>query len=369
MQLRRHISILLGLLVLLVVFGMFSNQLGDNIVTRGESHSKEEKPRDTDREPTVTIVKPPQQVTLPQSRFVSQTFNNCGPASLSMVLSLWGVNRSQEELASKMRPFNNPAGGVDDKSIFAPEFVKAAKEQGLQSLHRPNGDIDLLKKLTANGIPVVVRTWLNPEEDIGHFRIVRGYDEGTRTILQDDSYQGPSLTYSYEEFNQMWKPFNYGYILVYPQEKQETVEAILGEELDEKVSWQHALQRAERQLQQNQNDPYALFNIATAEYYLGNYDRTVTYYEQAREGLPARMLWYQLEPLQAYLKTKQYEKVFSLTDTILNNGNMAYTELYLMRGQAYLEQGRVDDAEKEFEKAVYYNSQSEEAKTALSSVQ
>lgn len=316
----------------------------------------------------ITTAQPPIRVTLHRTQFVSQTFNNCGPASLSMVMSFYGKAVPQQELAEKMRPFNNPLGGVDDKSIFAPEFVATAKEYGFESLHRPNGDLELLKQFTANGIPVVVRTWLNPNEDIGHFRIVRGYDDTTQTILQDDSYQGPNLSYSYTDFMNMWKPFNYGYILVYPKEQQVVVDAILGEEKDEKIAWQRTLARAEKELAENPNDPYVLFNIATASYYLGKSDQTISYYEKAKDSLPARMLWYQYEPLEAYLKKQQYDIVFRLTDEILNNGNQAYSELYVLRGKAYVQQGRVDDATEEFEKAVHYNKNSKVAREALASV-
>ena len=317
----------------------------------------------------MTVISPPEKVVLPKTQFVSQTFNNCGPASLSMIMSMQGKTISQSDLASVLRPFNNPEGGVDDKSVFASEMVAVAKENGFESMQRPNGTIDLIKKFTANGISVLVRTWLNPNEDIGHFRVVRGYDDTTRTILQDDSYQGPDLTYSYDEFLTMWQPFNYGYILVYPPEKQKVVEAILADEFQEQKAWQNALMRAEKELKDNPDDSYAKFNVATAHFYLGDYGKTVVYYEVARNSLPSRMLWYQYEPLEAYLKLKRYSEVFSLTDAILANGNQAYSEMYLLRGQAYLEQGRVDDATAEFEKAVYYNSGLKKAQDALASVQ
>lgn len=366
---RRYIFGIIVSFILFFLGGMYLFQS----LQQGGSDGEEEsvtgvQPRSMQENENLQIVNPPEKVALSQTQFVSQTFNNCGPASLSMMMSLLGKNISQQELGEKMRPFNNPLGGVDDKSIFAPEFVETAKEYGFESLHRPNGSIELLKKFTANGIPVVVRTWLNPQEDIGHFRVVRGYDETTKTILQDDSYQGPNLSYSYNEFLKMWQPFNYGYILVYPKDKQKIVEAILGEEMDEKIAWENALEKAEKELQNNPSDSYTKFNISVANYYLGNYDRSIEFYEMARSGLPPRMLWYQYEPLQAYLKMKHYDTVFSLTENILMSGNSAYSELYLLRGQAYVEQGRVDDAEMEFEKAVYYNRNSKVAQKALVSV-
>ncbi len=366
---RRTLIVVLIASLILFLGGLYFVQfLNKDPQIEKEQISKEAKSVVGEEGRDSELVNPPQKIALSQTHFVAQTFNNCGPASLSMVMSILGKNVSQNELAEKMRPFNNPQGGVDDKSIFATEFVTTASEYGFESLHRPNGSIKLLQKFTANEIPVVVRTWLNPEEDIGHFRVVRGYDESTKTILQDDSYQGPNLSYSYAEFEKMWQPFNYGYIVVYSKDKQKIVEKILGEEMKEEVAWENALQKAEKELKENAADHYAQFNISVANYYLGNYDRSIVYYEMARSQLPPRMLWYQYEPLQSYMKKQQYEKLFELSDDILNNGNQAYSELYLLRGQSYLEQGRVDDAQAEFEKAVFYNKNSKEAQTALNKV-
>lgn len=316
----------------------------------------------------IALKTPPKHFVLPETQFVAQTYNNCGPAALSMMLSVYGKKVTQEELGSQMRPFSSPDGGIDDKSIFPNEFITYAKKYGFNSLHRPNGDLELIKTLTANGIPVVVRTWLSPGEDIGHFRIVRGYDEERQVIIQDDSYQGPNLEYSYEEFEGMWRPFNYGYILVYPQNKQALVEEILGEEMDEEIAYQHAITRAEEELQQEEHS-LAYFNLATAYYHLGKYQKSVEAFEKSETvNLPSRMLWYQLEPLQAYEQLKNYERVFALSDAILYNGNEAYSELYQMKGEAYLVQGSKEEARAEFEKALYYNTSYEEAKKALETI-
>lgn len=313
----------------------------------------------------IFIKNPPDAYTINQSAFIAQSFNNCGPASLAMVFAMNGKTVSQEELASEMRPFNNPAGGVDDKSVFPDEFVLTSKRYGFNAMQRPNGDIKLIKQLVANDIPVIVRTWLNPDEDIGHFRIVRGYDDKQQIITQDDSYQGPDLTYTYDEFMGMWKPFNYGYILVYPKEKQALVEAILGENKDEKKAWENALKRAQKDITDGNNETFALFNASTANYHLGKKKEAIEYFEQAEPNLPSRTLWYQYEPLLAYRDTGNFDKVFTLTDAILTGGDEAYSELYQIRGEVYKKQGNKELAKEEFEKALYYNENYKAAKVEL----
>lgn len=328
-------------------------------VEQTEAHAKQSETK------KVAITEPPVSYSLRQANFVSQSFNNCGPAAMSMVFSTYDLYVSQEELASKMRPFNNPYGGNDDKSVFPDEFVKTAKEYGFASMTRPNGDINLVKKLIANDIPVIVRTWLNPGEDVGHFRIIRGYDDTAKIFIQDDSYQGSGLTYSYDQVEEMWKPFNYGYILVYPKEKQDIVEAILGENIDEKVAYQNALKRAEQDLKKNPKDAYAEFNRSTAYFHLGDTKKSVELYDKAKDGLPDKILWYQYEPLYAYQKEKKYDRILQIADGIINNGNRAYSELYQLRGEIYLERGDKEAAQSEFELAHYYNSNFEPAQKAL----
>jgi tetratricopeptide (TPR) repeat protein len=316
--------------------------------------------------PTIVLKTPPNQVVLPSGGFISQTFNNCGPATLSMVLSFYNKPISQDILGAEMRPYQNATGDNDDKSIFAHEFVAYAQKNGFESMSRPNGSLETLKKFTANGIPVVVRTWLNPAEDIGHFRVVRGYDDTRQVVLQDDSYQGANLEYSYTDFMTMWEPFNYGYIVVYPKEKEATVQAILADEIDEKVAWKNALSRAEAEKAKDSTNVYALFNIATAQYHLGRFAESVQAYEEVEGYLPSRMLWYQTEPIAAYGKVGNSEKVMSLTNGILNNNNRAFSELYQVRGETFLAQGNKEAARAEFEKALFYNKNFEPAKKSLS---
>src|SRR5690349_13712163 len=58
----------------------------------------------------VDYQKPPVAKTLQNDYQIFQTFNNCGPASLSMDLSYFGVYKTQEELGQALRPYQNPQG-------------------------------------------------------------------------------------------------------------------------------------------------------------------------------------------------------------------------------------------------------------------
>ena len=58
----------------------------------------------------------PIKYIIPKASHTYQTFNNCGPATLSITLSHYGINVSQEELGNKMRPYQHPKGDNDDKT-------------------------------------------------------------------------------------------------------------------------------------------------------------------------------------------------------------------------------------------------------------
>ncbi|MCE9644081.1 C39 family peptidase [Candidatus Parcubacteria bacterium] len=311
----------------------------------------------------------PKQKLLTSGYHVFQTFNNCAAAGLSIALSYYDINVSQEKLAAVLRPNNNLQGIDDDKSTPPPELAAEAERRGLVAYYRGGGDIDTLKRILAAGHPVLIRTLLNSTEDFAHYRVIRGYDDARGVIIQDDSYQGKDKAYTYAEFNAIWKPFNYAYVVMADPKDKASLDAALGESKDAKASWQKAIKIAESQLATNANDTKARFNLATAYYYLGDYARSVAEYEKVESKLARRTMWYQMEPIEAYYHVGNYARVFSLSDNILNDGNRAYSELYLFKGKSYQKQGKSDLARAEFEKALLYHKNLPAAKEALASLE
>jgi len=369
---KKNFVLLITALFIIVAIGILflQNQkkppLETKFVQRAEEQSKDSGVENNGKLQSDIQIKDPGTYTLVSNpKHTYQTFNNCGPATLSMILSFYGRDVSQKELGEQMRPYQISSGDNDDKTIFTYEFVEWAKKYGSEAIGRVNGDIELLKKFTANGIPVVVKTWLHINEDIGHFRIVRGFDEEKQYIIQDDSYEGPNRKISYYDFLSMWQPFNYAYVIVYTGEQKELVETILGEELDEGKVWNNALIRAQKESELDATNAYPVFNMSTSYYHLGNYQKSVESFEKVEKRLPKRMLWYQIEPIQAYYKLENYERVNQIIDKVLTNGNRAYSELYQIRGEMFLLQGKNEAAKSEFEKALYYNNNYSPASEAL----
>lgn len=312
------------------------------------------------------LAKLPVRKILPITQYASQSFNNCAPAALSIALSYFDIYKSQQELAASLRPYNNPQGINDDKSTVPTELGDKAKEYGLVPYYRVNGNIDLLRQFIAADIPVVMRTLLHADEDFAHYRVVKGYDHAAREIIQDDSYEGRNLRFSYDKFNALWQQFNYEYLILVEPSKQAVAEGILGENLDPLVAWRGAVRTAEAELARNPNDMRARFNLSVALHGTGDYRRSVEEFEKIESRLPQIVLWYQMQPIQSYFELGNHAKVLSWANAILAR-NVSFEEMYILRGKVYMKQGKTDLARKEFEQALFYNKNSPRAKEALAS--
>ncbi|MEX2028113.1 MAG: C39 family peptidase [Candidatus Curtissbacteria bacterium] len=318
--------------------------------------------------PKPTLVAPPSSKVLPNNYHIFQSFNNCGPAALSMALSYYGINVSQQQLGQDLRPYQVPGGDNDDKSVTLEELAEKSKDYGFTPYHRPGGNIDIIKMFIAYDIPVIARTWLRANDDIGHYRIIKGYDQTTSEIIQDDSLQGKNLRYSYPEFDAIWKKFNYEYLVLVPKDKEYIVKSILNQNADAEKSWSLAAQNARKELEKDSNDIAARFNLSVALYNTGDYQKSIEEFEKVENLLPFRTLWYQIEPIQAYYQLGRFDKVFSITDKVLAYHNRAFSELYLLRGEIYKKQGQPQLARSEFQKAVLYNQNLKAAQDALNSL-
>jgi len=297
-----------------------------------------------------------------------QTFNNCGPASLSMLLSFYDIYISQEELGNELRPWQNPNGDNDDKSVTLPELAEKAEDFGFIAYHRPNGDIETLKNFIANDMPVITRTITKLGEDIGHYRVVYGYDDTSGQIIQNDSLQGAGLRFDYDDFLSIWKPYGYEYLVLVPVDKKGLAENILGENTSELASWKNAITRLQNEIAQNPRDPFLNFSLSVAYYNIGAYQKSIEEFEKVESQLPFRTLWYQTEPLLAYQKLGRNDEIFPRIEKILNGGNRAFSELYQIRGEIYLAQGNLQKARNEFELALFYNQNFSPASTSLNNL-
>ncbi len=299
-------------------------------------------------------------VALTGLRHEWQTWNNCGPATLASHLSYFDSPLRQEEVRRALRP--NP----EDKNVNLEEMAAFARDQGLQALVRTHGDAERLRLFLSNGLPVLIETWLepHPNDGMGHYRLLTGYDDASQVwivydsyvsqgLKKGDPYQGIRLPYA--EVEALWRVFNHAYLLVYRAEQAPLVTAILAADADEALARQRGLAQAQAAVESQPQDAFVWFNLGSDLTAVGQFAQAAAAYDRARQlGLPWRMFWYQFGPFVAYSEVGRYQEVLALADATLKT-TTDVEELHYWRGRGLAALGDAEGARRAFAQALALN--------------
>ena len=317
--------------------------------------------------PTIPPTPLPEQVRLDGVKYEDQhgRWNYCGPANLSMALTFWGWDGNRDVVGKAIKPND------DDKNIMPYEmqdFVRA-NAPGLDALVRFGGDIDLLKRMVAGGFPVVAEKGYYEYDYtgklgwLGHYQFVTGYDDAKRVLIVQDTYvkDGKNHEFSYDDFIEGWRSFDYTFLVVFPQERADEVYTLLGPYADTDWATRHALEVAQSEAQTlaGIDQFFAWFNVGTSHVNLQEYGDATYAFDYAFSTLypnlpedkmrPYRMMWYQTWPYWAYYYTGRYQDVINLANTTLNDtiSEPVLEESFYWRGLAKEalgdSQGAIDD--------------------------
>jgi tetratricopeptide (TPR) repeat protein len=242
-----------------------------------------------------------------------------------------------------------------------------ARSVGLSAQWRVDGDADLLKRLVSHDLPVIVEMWIEPEpnDGMGHYGLVVGYDDTAGYFTLYDSLDGPDVVVAYAQFDAAWRVFNRTYVVVYPPEQHDPLARLVGEDMDAETAYRGAAARAESTLAESPDDAFAWFNLGSSLSALGEHTEAAAAFDRARmAGLPWRMLWYQFGPFESYLAVGRHDDVIALADTNLRNaGNLE--ESHYWRGRALAATDRPDAARQAFQRALNSNPNFAPARQAL----
>lgn len=271
--------------------------------------------------PTAASAPLPAQVTLDPPAWEQQTPNNCGPATLSMALRMYGWTGTQAEIADQVKPV------LQDRNVNPEELAWYVRNNAgwLNIEYRVAGDLPLLKRLLAARYPVIVEsvTSLDPNDALGpnddlwaaHYLLLTGYDDDAQTFTVQDSYHGANLTVAYSQLETDWKAFNNLYIVFYLPQEQAELQSILGADWDADANRQRALELAQAETQAAPQDTFAWFNLGSNLVYFERYNDAANAYDKSREiGLPLRMFRYQFGPFIAYFQSNRNDDLLALTD-------------------------------------------------------
>lgn len=210
---------------------------------------------------------------------VAQSLNNCGPASVVMVLTTFGLEVSQEEARLALR-------GPDWRRGMGPTGVGPWVQErfGLRAVWRTNGTPELMKTLVTNGFAPMVTQWLYDPDvaRISHWRVVSGYDDARELFHTQDPYRGPGLSLSYGWFEENWMPFAFRYLVVYAPEDEALVRAIIGDEWYEATNRRGLYERT-RAIAETRPSSATLLAYGEAAYRYGMFAEAVAAFERGIE--------------------------------------------------------------------------------------
>ncbi len=327
--------------------------------------------------PTLTATPIPASVILSGLTHEYQQMNNCGPATLSTLLSYWGWQGDQRDTRAYLRP---NFADVDDKNVNPAELADFIETQtDLKAIVRVGGNIELLKQFVAAGFPVIIEKGFQPpkEDWMGHYQVINGYDDERMRFLTQDSYIMADFPLPYEQLSERWwRDFNHVYLVAYPAVRETEVMHILETESDPTVNYQHAALYAQDEINRltGRDLYFAWYNLGSNLVALGEYDPAAEAYDQAftiyaalpEDERPWRMLWYQTGPYQAYYNTGRYQDVINLANTTLSYFRLPILEETLYwRGLAKDANGDREGALADLQRAIDINPTSTSAQEYL----
>ena len=336
--------------------------------------------------PTATLPPIPMAYTIEMDTYFSQhnRWNYCGPANLAMVLSHWGWEGTHDDVARVVRTYTK------DKNIMPYELQDyTTEEAGLKMLIRVGGDLETIKHIIAAGFPVIVEkgptfrdinynvTWM------GHYQVLSGYNDAEGYFIAQDSYIEPDYIQPYKTLLSEWRSFNYLYMVVYPENKENDVLNLLGSNRDVNQNYLNALDKAQEEIYETSgvDQFFAMFNYGTNLVQLRDYSGAAKAYDQAfamydalpnDSTIPYRILWYETGPFLAYYYTGRYsdvvEKATKNSIEMVRDDEPALEESFYWRGMAEIAMGRKDDGVDDFYTCLNYHQDFQPCLDALHSL-
>jgi len=326
---------------------------------------------------TATLPPLPAQASIPSPEYEKQTPNNCGPATLSMALHMYGWEGAQADIAAFIKPVTG------DRNVNPEELRYYVRTQAgwLNLEYRVGGSIETLKRLIAANYPVIVEsvTSLDPNDALGptddlwaaHYLLLTGYDDSAQSFTIQDSYHGADLKITYSQLEEEWKPFNNLYLVMYFPEFEEEMKILLASNWDPNLNRQNTLAASQADSAKNPTDAFAWFNVGSNLVYFDRYEEAALAYDKAREiGVPLRMFRYQFGPFLAYFHSGRNDDLLVLTDYARGVTEMS-EETWLWYGYGLYRKGDNAGALKAWQKADSINPQffEDQAKNAIKLIQ
>jgi hypothetical protein len=330
-------------------------------------------PSPTSAPPTATAAPTTAPAPLPGAVFLQpmshwfQGWNQCAEESSAMALSYFGINLDPNAVTAILRPNNGPKGS---KNVEAPRIVEFLRTQNVKAEWYQGGTNERVKRLVAAGVPVIVGQWQNRADHagVGHWRVVRGYDDAKGVFVMNDSMVGNAVPISYSEFDDLWPVYSYVYIPVWNDKLDPAVQKIMGDDMNRNTNIARATAYIQGRIEQQPQNAELYFALGGVRYQAGDYQKAVDLYHKATGmGLVQKYpwtLWYQSWPVPALAAVGLQDEALQVAQQNIQSAGV-YSIMHVERAKIFEQRGDIATAKREYQMALVDDKNNANAQAAL----
>ncbi|GGM06466.1 C39 family peptidase [Deinococcus aerophilus] len=165
---------------------------------------------------------PPPGYVLSGMPLVRQSYNACGPASITQVLRYYGLKADMAEVSRHTRP-------TERSYMTAQAIVDFAPQVGLEARLYAHGSLDTVRAAIRNGLPLIaLQSHITASgQVVPHWRVVVGYDDAAKQAYLMDPLLG-YVAMGYADFARVWADQRGQFAVMYPPSYAATVKRVIG---------------------------------------------------------------------------------------------------------------------------------------------
>ncbi|PEA55460.1 hypothetical protein CON64_08740 [Bacillus pseudomycoides] len=269
---------------------------------------------------------------------VVQKDNFCVPASIEMVLKLFGKHKTQDEIAKHI------FDGIGSKLSKTVEYVEAI---GYKSRFFV-GTVNMYKKFIDAGVPVLLSVDI---DHVSHVQLVVGYNDQLQVLYIQDPNFAERILVTYEEFAKQYVNTNYLSIAIVPNEKSELLSSLCKEDdwyfrrifslTDQMEFAEHDdVENLLRLLHEHKENPYTwLYAIK----HLDLQDGKEFVYNCAKRALYAypESDYVKLHAAQCFVRIEELEQAYTVLEQV--NHKVVNPFYHFTQGRIAFDESRYDD--------------------------
>lgn len=153
---------------------------------------------------------------------IRQSYNACGPASITQVLGYFGLRVDMTEVSRLTRP-------TERSYMTAQAIVDFAPRVGMQARLFTGGSVNTARAAIRSGLPVIaLQSHITDRgQVIPHWRVLMGYNDQTRQVFIMDPLLG-YVAMGYDDMNRVWADQRGQFAVLYPPNMAAKVRSVIG---------------------------------------------------------------------------------------------------------------------------------------------